>query len=47
MMDDYQKWFLVQSRSEDLLQAVCGGDDNFSLLDGEWITHFNYKRPPG
>jgi hypothetical protein len=45
MFDDRPKWFLAHSRNPRILEAICGGDDSLSNMEGEWIAHFDYKAP--
>jgi hypothetical protein len=41
------KWTLVHSPSEAILNAAMSGDDALSAIDGEWLTHFNFRHADG
>ena len=47
LLSNRPKWTLVHSPSEPILHAVLSGDDALSALDGEWITHFNFRNTKG
>lgn len=41
------KWTLVHSTVEPILNAALSGDDALSAIDGEWLTHFNFRSANG
>lgn len=47
MLDPQHRWFLVQSRQQELVDAIRSGDAELSSFDGEWSTRFNRHSPSG
>ena len=47
LMSNRPKWTTIHSASPEILYAIQSGDDALAPLDGEWLTHFNFRSHQG
>jgi hypothetical protein len=47
LLSNRPKWTVMHSSSPEILYAIQRGDDALAPIDGEWLTHFNFRSPLG